>query len=165
MSQNLHGSVTLRPSVESDSHFLHEVYTASRAEEMALSGWNAEQQRSFLEMQFKAQDDDYRRRFPEAAYDVVLDGDRRIGRCYVARSSQEIRILDLVLLPAERNRGIGTHLLQKLIAEAGTTRKPIRVYVEKRGQALGLFERLGFRDIEDTGMHFLMEWQPNPTSQ
>ncbi len=81
-----------------------------------MSGWDAERQRVFLEMQFKAQGDDYRRRYPQAACDVILEGDRPVGRLFVARVSSEIRILDLAILPSERNRGIGTRLLREQAA-------------------------------------------------
>jgi ribosomal protein S18 acetylase RimI-like enzyme len=84
-----------------------------------------------------------------------------VGRLYVARLDQEIRIVDITLMPQERNEGIGSFLLQGLLAEAGRTGKVIRIYVENFNPSLRLFQRLGFRQIEQHGIHLLMEWSPN----
>jgi hypothetical protein len=36
----------------------------------------------------------------------------------------------------------------------------VRLHVEPLNPALGLYERLGFRRIDDTGVYLLMEWSP-----
>ena len=38
--------------------------------------------------------------------------------------------------------------------------KPLRIHVERMNPALGLYERLGFEQVEDRGVYWLMEWQP-----
>lgn len=155
----MHNALTLRPASPDDENFLIEVYTSTRADEVAQLPWDANQVDSFMRMQFAAQQQDYRRRFPEGDHHVLLVDGRPSGRMYVARSEAEIRILDIALLPEHRNKGIGTHLITGLLDEAGRTQKPLRVYVERLNPALGLFERLGFARTEDIGSHFLLEWR------
>ena len=56
--------------------------------------------------------------------------------------------------------GIGTWLLRHLQAEAQASSRPLRIHVERFNPALRLYERLGFRDIEDKGVYLFMEWRP-----
>ena len=87
-----------------------------------------------------------------------MDG-QPAGRLYVARGSDEIRIVDIALLPESCNRGIGTTLLRGLQSEAAAAGKPLRIHVERFNPALRLYERLGFRQIDDRGVYLFMEWR------
>ena len=49
-----------------------------------------------------------------------------VGRLYVARWSDEIRIVDIALLPAFCNRGLGTTLVRALQAEAAARTRASR---------------------------------------
>ena len=40
--------------------------------------------------------------------------------------------------------------------------KAVRIHVERNNPALHLYERLGFRQIGDTGVYLLLEWIANP---
>ncbi|MGH8603206.1 MAG: GNAT family N-acetyltransferase, partial [Gammaproteobacteria bacterium] len=84
---------------------------------------------------------------------MLLD-ERPVGRLYLARWPSEIRIVDLALLPAHRNAGIGTRILSDLLAEAGRAGKPVRIHVEKLNPALRLYERLAFTRIADKGVYW-----------
>ena len=150
---------TLRPVSSDDEAFLIEVYASTRAEEVAGLPWDANQRDSFMRMQFAAQQQDYQRRFPDSDHRLLLLDGRPAGRVYLARSENEIRILDIALLPEHRNKGIGTRIIKDLLTEASQSRKSVRVYVEQFNPALALFERLGFSRAEDIGTHFLLEWR------
>jgi hypothetical protein len=43
--------------------------------------------------------------------------------------------------------------------------KPLRIHVEGFNPALRLYERLGFRQIEDKGVYLFMEWSGTDNSQ
>jgi ribosomal protein S18 acetylase RimI-like enzyme len=81
------------------------------------------------------------------------------GRLYVAREEDELRIVDIALLPEHCNGGIGTTLLRRLQSEAVAAGKPLRVHVERFSPALRLYERLGFRQIADREVYLFMEWR------
>jgi GNAT superfamily N-acetyltransferase len=85
---------------------------------------------------------------------------RPVGRLYVARLDQEIRIVDITLLPAERNDGIGSYLIKQLLDEANRSGKKTRIYVEEFNPSLRLFERLGFSPSEQHGIHLLLQCNP-----
>jgi len=65
------------------------------------------------------------------------------------------------LVPEYRGKGIGSQLLKDIFVKARKINKPIRIHVEKYNPALRLYERLGFNQIGDTGVYFLMEWLPD----
>lgn len=152
--------ITLRPVGTDDYDFLVEVYGSTRAEEMALVSWTTEQQQVFIRSQFAAQQEHYAKKYPAASHDVIEFDKRPVGRLYVARLDQEFRIIDITLLPAERNAGIGSYLIRQLLDEANRAGKVTRIYVEEFNPSLRLFERLGFSPTEQHGIHLLMQCNP-----
>ena len=152
--------ITFRPIVDGDREFLYEVYASTRESELALVDWSPEQKAAFLDMQFKAQHTYYQEQFQQASYDVIeLDG-RPIGRLYLDRRPAEICIIDIALIPTSRSQGIGTVLLNAILAEARAKNQPVRIHVEHNNRALNLYRRLGFRQVEDLGVYNLLEWTP-----
>lgn len=155
--------VTLRPAGPEDEAFLYGVYAGTREEEMAAVDWSATEKERFLKMQFTAQHTYYHQQYPDADYDIVLRNGDAVGRLYVHRRPDEIRIVDIALLPEHRNAGIGTSLLEDLLREGAAAQKPVRIHVEKFNPALRLYERLGFSVMEDRGVYWLMEWNATQT--
>ena len=154
-------TLTLRPEREEDRDFLRRLYASTRAEEMAVVPWSEEEKEQFLTLQFQAQHKFYSEQFTAAAFDIVeIDGEPA-GRLYVDRRADEIRLIDIALLPEHRGRGLGGRLLRELLAEAGEAGKPVRIHVEHNNPALRLYRRLGFTRIDDHGVYYLMEWRPS----
>lgn len=153
-------NIALRPVRADDHDFLVEVYGTTRAEELALVPWTTEQQQVFVRSQFAAQQDHYAKKYPTASHDIIMFDDQPVGRLYVARLDQEIRIIDITLLPARRNAGIGSHLIKQLLDEANNYGKITRIYVEEFNPSLRLFQRLGFTPSEQHGIHLLLQCNP-----
>jgi len=149
--------VSLRTAGESDDAFLRSLYASLREDELRLVAWDDAQDEAFLRQQFDAQDAHYREHYDGATFDVIeLDGEP-VGRLYVARWDDEIRIMDIALVPEHRGAGIGTRLLRELLAEGARERKRVSIHVEKHNRALGLYARLGFRPVADRGVYLLLE--------
>jgi len=153
-------SVSLRLVRAEDEEFLRAVYAGTRAEELALVPWDEAQRAAFIRFQFAAQQRFYKSEYPDAQHHVILNHGRPVGRLYVDRRAQEIRILDIALLPAHRGLGIGTPLITALMAEAAGSARALSIYVERDGRARRLFARLGFSVREESGLQVLMEWRP-----
>jgi predicted GNAT family acetyltransferase len=134
-------------------------YGSTRELELAVVSWTAEQKLAFVRMQFNAQKMDYQSRFPEAVHSIIEVAEQPAGRIYMARLADSLRILDITILPEKRNAGIGTRIIKDLMAEAKTSGKAVRIYVESFNPSLHLFERLGFAPVEERGAHLLMEWK------
>ncbi len=152
-------ALTFRPIRADDEAFLSQLYASTREDVQSLD-WDEARKAAFLRMQYLAQHRYYQQQFTKAAFDLILHHDQPIGRLYVDRRDDEIRIIDIALLPAYRNTGIGTTVLKELLAEATQVGKPVRLHVERYNPALRLYQRLGFVKIGETGVYDLMQWSP-----
>jgi ribosomal protein S18 acetylase RimI-like enzyme len=152
----------LRPAKPEDEDFLLRVFRSTREDELALTAWDDAQKDAFIRMQYAAQQADYMARFPDAEYSVILYGDAPAGRIWIGRSETEIRLLDIALLPGFQNRGIGTYLLNALIAESNRVRKPLRHSVFKfNTDAFSFYQRLGFQMTGESAAYVFLERPPN----
>ena len=156
--------ISLRAASPEDEPFLAAVYASTREAELALVDWTDEQKSAFLQMQFDAQHRYYHEHYRDTSWDVVLLDGEPIGRLYVARWPEEIRIVDIALLPAHRGSGIGSRLIGELLREAEDANKPLRIHVEQYNPAIRLYERLGFTPIGRHGVYILMQRVPAPSS-
>ncbi len=152
-------AVTLRPITPEDSPFLTALYASTREEELSIVPWSDEQKTAFLQMQFRAQHDYYQQTYTDTVFDVIQLNGTSIGRLYVSRWPEEIRIVDIALMPGWRRRGIGGELLRALQDEARDAGKPLTIHVERNNPALHLYERLGFAQREDKGVYLFLEWK------
>lgn len=154
------GTVDLRPVAESDNDFLLTVYGSTREDELAQTDWTVDQKKVFLRWQLDLQRREYESRFPDGEYRVILVDQQPAGRIWVGADEQQIRLLDIALLPEFQNRGVGTTLLQRLMARANNEGKALRhmVFV-LNNNADRFYERLGFKKIEDFGAYKHMEWR------
>jgi ribosomal protein S18 acetylase RimI-like enzyme len=123
--------------------------------------WDDAQKADFLRMQFGAQDAWWRENYADASFDVVLVDGEPAGRLYVHRGPSEIRIVDIALLPEHRGGGVGTRLLDDLLAEGDAGAKSVTIHVERMNPALRLYERLGFSVAEDKGVYLFLERPPS----
>ena len=152
--------ITLRPIRPEDEEFLFDVYASTRLDELAASGWSETQREAFLRLQFRAQQQSYLAQFPMADFAIILHCECPIGRLYIERKTDEMRGIDIALLPEYRQSGIGTAILQGLLAEAARDGKPFRIHVEKFNRAQRLYERFRFTTLDDDGVYLFMEWRP-----
>ncbi|MDQ5823254.1 MAG: GNAT family N-acetyltransferase [Chloroflexota bacterium] len=150
-------NITLRPIEQSDMEFLYRVYASTREAEMAMVDWTDEQKQAFVQMQFAAQHSHYQEYYTGASFLVILADGQPAGRLYVDHWDDQIRIVDITVLPEYRNAGIGTALLKALIDEGARSGKPVTIHVEQYNPALRLYERLGFSRIGERGVYYLME--------
>lgn len=151
-------ALSLRPITGEDDAFLARVYASSRADELAVTGWPEELKTDFCRRQFDAQSAYYAENYPGASFQLIERAGWPVGRLYVARWEKEIRIVDITLLPEFRGSGIGTKLLRELQGEAQLAGKSLTIHVERFNRALGLYQRLGFEQVEDKGVYLLMRW-------
>jgi len=157
--------ITFRPVGPDDEPFLLEVYGSTRDEELALTGWDEQQRGVFLKMQLDAQHVHYRGQYPAAEYLVILMNGDAVGRVYLAQTADEIRILDITVLPEKRGAGIGTAIVEALKPVAEATDKQLGIYVESFNRSLVLFERLGFVRSGENGYSYLMRWRADSAIQ
>ena len=125
-----------------------------------LSNWDEPGRRAFLTQQFAAMRAGYRGMFPDGEFLIISLAGRPAGRLVLHRPAGEIRVVDLALLPGDRNRGIGTRLMQRVCAEAAAAGKPVRLSVLKHNRAGRWYARLGFTRVGEQGIYDEWEWRP-----
>ena len=148
--------ISLRAITIEDEQFLFAVYTSTRVDELALVDWNAAQKDAFLQMQFRAQQGQYRFTYPNATNQIIESDGVPAGRLIVDRSGAETLLVDIALLPDYRNLGLGTSILRNLQAEG----KKIILHAIRSNPAVNLYQRLGFVFVGEETLYSKMEWSP-----
>jgi len=151
--------ITLRPIHGGDEPFLSALYASTRQAELALTGWDQAQIDEFLAKQFSAQHRYYLEHLPPSEFNIIEGDGRPIGRIYVGDWEDDVRLIDIALIPEQRGRGIGTRLIRDVLARAAVLGKPVRLHVEQHNPARRLYGRLGFVVLEERGVNVFMEWR------
>lgn len=154
------GSIALRPISDEDLDFLRHLYGTTRADELAMVDWSEAEKTEFVRFQFHAQHTFYMEQFPDASFDLVLEEGEPVGRLYVDRRVDEIRLIDIALLPEKHRFGIGGGLMRRVLDEGQEAGLPVQIHVERNNPALALYRRLGFEVVEDQEVYYLMKWSP-----
>lgn len=153
-------AIELRPACMADQAFLMRLYASTRNEEVRLHGCDAVTEAMLTELQFKAQQTHFQLDYPDAEVTIIAERERPIGRLYVHYSVEEMRLVNVSLLPDYRGRGIGKGLLRGLQAHSQRLMLPLRLSVALDNPAQKLFQRCGFAMQAEEGTHAQMEWQP-----
>jgi ribosomal protein S18 acetylase RimI-like enzyme len=157
-------AVALRPAMPEDRELLFRVYASTREEELAAVPWPSEAKEAFLRQQFDAQDAWWRTSYAGATFDVIVVDGCDAGRLYLWEGASEVRVVDVALLPEARRGGAGTTLLREVQARAAAAGRSVTIHVERMNPALALYERLGFRLVEDKGVYLFLEWRRDAVS-
>jgi len=152
-------SVTLRPAADEDRPFMLRVYAGVREPELEASGMPREQWAPFVAQQFEAQSQAYAD-YRDTSFEVVLVDGEPVGRLIVARWPEELRVVDIALLPEYRGRGIGEGLMRSVLEEADARGVKASIHVERLNPARRLYLRLGFRPVTEDGVYLLLERAP-----
>lgn len=153
--------IGLRPEAPGDAEFLRRLYLSVRWEELAQSGWPDEAKSAFLSQQFDFQTRHYRLHYQGAAWGIVVDGDEPVGRLYLHQGPEDLRIIDITLLPSHRGRGIGAALIGAVFDLGRQARTRVSIHVEFFNHAARrLYDRLGFVQGESNGVYYRMDWTP-----
>ncbi|HWB86804.1 MAG TPA: GNAT family N-acetyltransferase [Bryobacteraceae bacterium] len=146
-----------RPESPEDEPFLRSLIMGTVADELSARDWPEPMRSSLLESQYRARLEGLRANFPNASRAIVLVDERPAGWMAISETDHEIRLVDIVLLPEYRGQGIGTALIQQLLADSDRTGKPVRLTVRLDNRARRLYQRLGFRRIGGDELHDTME--------
>lgn len=104
-------------------------------------------------MQFNAQQSQYCTQYPDADFDVVMRDGEPVGYMYALRGPDAYVLIDISLLPEQRNKGVGAKLVSALIKEAQSSNEPLEAHVLRDNPAWRLWQRLGFEQVSDDGVY------------
>jgi ribosomal protein S18 acetylase RimI-like enzyme len=156
----LSGEVSLRPATDADYAFMRELYGATRAEEMERFPFDESQKQTFLDQQFAAQFEHYGIHYPTCERNIIERAGVAVGRLWIEEWRDQIRLVDIALLPEHRGSGIGSGLLRQVLDRGTAAGKPVTIHVEAFNPALRLYQRLGFEHVDSNGVYYLMRWTP-----
>lgn len=157
--------ITLRPATDADFDFMRRLYHLGREEEMRQFPFDDAQKAAFLDQQFSAQHAHYAAHYPTCERNIIEREGRPIGRLWVDEWADQVRLVDIALMPEHRGSGIGTALLLEVLARGRKAGKPVTIHVEAFNPALRLYQRLGFEKVDTNGVYYLMRWSAPPLSE
>ena len=129
-------AITLRPALDADREFCFLVTESAMRSyvEQAFGQWDEKQQR-----------DRHAHEFAIRRPDIISLNGVDVGIWLVLREVTCLVLSKIYLLPEFQGRGIGSALLDRLIAESEEARLPIHLRLLKVNPALSLYERKGFK--------------------
>jgi len=98
----------------------------------------------------------FKKAFDPSHYQIVMMEGREVGSLWVDVRSDAVFLAEIQILPAFQNRGLGTTLVQEVIADANRRSLPVELQVLKVNPARRLYERLGFERFGETPTHIRM---------
>jgi ribosomal protein S18 acetylase RimI-like enzyme len=146
-----------RAGAEHDALLLR-LYVCQREQEVRALGWDAEQCRLFLALQWRARNASYAARYPDAVDQIVMSSDLPVGRILTAETPRALHLVDVALLPECRKHGLGSQLLRDLQRACARKAQTIVLYVACDNPARRLYARLGFVVVGEDQMYMRMEW-------
>lgn len=150
----------LRPATMEDMEFLQQLYYQTREEELAAVPWAPLEKKAFLDSQFDLQHHHYVSHYANTDFLLIEHQSNPIGRFYLQQQTDFFLIVDISLLTAWRNRGIGSALIRYSQNLAKAINGTLNLHVEQRNHAAyRLYTRLGFACDQAEGMHLKMHWQ------
>jgi len=151
----------IRRQTDDDLPFSEAVYIAHRWEEIQAAPWTDEQRLAFLRSQFQGQWNHYASAYYDADFLILESEGQKIGRLYLHdQNPNDLRIIDIGLMPEWRACGLGGVLLRTVMDYAQAQGKICSIHVEQSNPARHLYERLGFKEVKPVGPYFLLEWHP-----
>lgn len=157
--------ISYRPMGAADEAFAAALYASTRAAEMAATGWPEATRAAFLAQQHRAQHLHYRAVHPDGEWLIVAQGARDIGRLYLGGGGEELRLIEIALLPEHRGAGIGSAIIADVQAQARSEGRYVSLHVEPGNPARGLYERLGFVVVTSDMTTVRMEWRAPSSSR
>jgi ribosomal protein S18 acetylase RimI-like enzyme len=135
--------ITLRPATSTDIAFsfaLHKAALGPYVEQ--VWGWDDDDQRAYLERNLD---------LPHVRV-IVVDG-VDVGRLDVVNHAGEVFLALIEIAVEHQGRGIGAHIVQRLLDDAFARGKRVRLSVlEVNVRAYQLYRRLGFAEVSRDGV-------------
>ena len=138
--------IRFRPATESDVDFLYALHAATMKEYVDQTwGWDE----AFQEAVF-------RKNYVPAEIQVITFDEKDIGMLSLEERAEDVFLRAIEIHPEYQGQGIGTTIIQKIIAQAALKMKLVFLQVLKVNPAKRLYERLGFSVVNETPTHFHM---------
>ncbi|MFT4559165.1 MAG: GNAT family N-acetyltransferase [Planctomycetales bacterium] len=158
-------NVTLRTESDNagDRAFIRQLFdTLDHIQHLRELGPSAEM---MIQMQLDMREKQYRERFPNASFQLILLDGRPAGRIVADRTDGQWHLVDIVVLPECCGSGIGTQVVGDLLQAADKLDQAVSASVfSNNTNALRLWLRLGFavsrEELDYTWLRFEPSGKP-----
>ena len=141
-------NVNRRLATEADVEFARALHAACYREVVIaqFGGWDPMLQAKF-----------FQQKWGEGGFEIIELGSVPIGVVATQWRPDHLFVCEIQIDPAHQGRGIGTMIMDELIAEADCRRVPVRLQVLRHSRARQWYERLGFAQTGESSSHLLLE--------
>jgi len=148
----------IRHETADDIPFLRRLFETVRQADFAELQWPDAIKQEFFDSQFLFQRSHRQQAYAGADRLIVMQGATSIGNLCLWEGSEEMRLVDISLLPDWRGRGLGTALLKALQKHAAHRNYTVNLSVREDNPARQLYRKLGFIETRSEGPDLLMRW-------
>lgn len=157
---NLPDGLYMRPARDSDRIFMESLYKSTR-DDLRLIDAEEDFIEELIDMQQNAQSEGYGDKFPNAMYFIIEKHNERVGRVVVDFGPNEVRLVDIAIIPAARGNGFGKGVIQALQMAAAKICVPLTLCVYKTNvDAYRLYLSLGFQVADTSPTNDMLMWYP-----
>jgi len=147
-------AVSLRPATDEDIPFLLELRRQTMTGHQLASGAEASERERHDRVLYRFE-----------CAQVILRDQVPVGILKLSKDGPDWHLVQIQLTPALQSQGIGTSLIEGVIADARAAGANLRLNVLRSNPALRLYERLGFR-VQKEGPHeFEMRLGARPSAE
>lgn len=152
--------ILLQERTENDSEFFMELFGEIKSSELHLDLWPEAFRIQMIEMQYNAFMQSINSEFPKHYDYLILFKSEKAGRLQLDKNEQGFRIINISLLNSFRNKGLGTTIIKEILSEASNKNTPVFLEVDKVNPAFNLYNRLGFKIIQQDEIKYSMKYTP-----
>jgi ribosomal protein S18 acetylase RimI-like enzyme len=153
--------ISLRPVTPDDEPFEIALFDITWDDLLSLMDLPPEQRVAMAAFQVRAQRASYANDYPDATTAIIEADGVAIGKYIYASRQDEIIFIDIAIIPGYQSRGIGSLVITPQLKEIREGRKMGYLRVRKDNlRAIALYERTGFRVIEEEEINYRMALSP-----
>jgi ribosomal protein S18 acetylase RimI-like enzyme len=150
--------LTLRPANDADQTAIAQLYHACRTDLHALpmpTGMIA----NLIAQQQQIQAHGLAQQYPNAQTQVLAQGEQILARIIFDTGVNDIRLIDIMVLPMVQRRGLARKLIQYLQQQAADLQLPLRLNVmQDNPGAIALYLSCGFQISQQDYLTQQMQW-------
>jgi len=149
---------SLRLVEQEDEEFLCSLFCSARPE-LGLLPLSPVQLAQLIRHQFELQQRGYRHQYPQAENWIIATNSAPVGKIMFERSSSVVHIIDFIIAPEWRGRGVGHSILTALKEYVGAKSGVLSLQVDRQNiNAKRLYHRLGFVMSQSSDTHEFLVW-------
>ncbi len=132
-----------------DKEFIYEVKKESNYMYIEqLWGWDEDYQIQDFNTDFKLSE-----------FKIIVSDNKDIGFIQLEESNSNVNITEIHIIPEYRGQGVGSQIINGILRDEKNQNKTISIGCFLLNQrAKNLYERLGFKIVNETETHYVMEY-------